>query len=221
MYTVPDAESGNPYCDFLIENPGGDVCHECGDGKDPSCYVCRIHGERVPTYNERNDYEILFTPSLFSEAIHYTFNYLRKCAKRGPVKTDKQVSRVNGQGDVEPSDGEHSVVTDGTAPNESETPVGVPIDNEPPSPPKPTPRLKVDTQTNCAVLDGTEHKLSTEQALFVNYLVEADGLWCSSTEMDITKTDRLKRNLPESIRKMIESQTGKGSRIPREVLWDS
>ncbi len=123
--------------------------------------------------------------------------------------------------DTPPADKEHLVVTNDTASSEQESPVDIPADNEPPSPPKPTPRLTVNTQTNCAVLDGIEHKLSPEQALFVNGLVEADGVWRSSTEMNVTKVDRLKNNMPAPIRDLIESKPGKGSIIPRKKLWDS
>ncbi len=72
------------------------------------------------------DAEFNFNPNNLLEAFQRAVNVLRDCAKRGPLKTDKQVSGVNVQGDVEPADDEPPVVTDDTAPNESETPVDDP-----------------------------------------------------------------------------------------------
>ncbi len=83
---------------------------------------------------------------------------------------------------------------------------------------KPQPRLQVDVDQKTVTLDGTPHKVSHEQALWLDALVKANGDWRSSTELNVTKPDRLKARLPKEIQKMIESTTGKGSRIRREKL---
>ncbi|NLE37135.1 MAG: hypothetical protein GX621_03830 [Pirellulaceae bacterium] len=90
------------------------------------------------------------------------------------------------------------------------------------SAPPPRPRLVVDVEKNVVHMDGATFTVSSEQARFLEYLVKANGNWCSSTEMNIPKTDRLKKDLPsKEMRDLIISKPGKGSCIPRKSLWHS
>jgi hypothetical protein len=85
----------------------------------------------------------------------------------------------------------------------------------------PPSRLTVDLDRRKVVLDGTEHDVKSESALrWIKVLVERPGHWCSSAELEAhdkdligTRTDRLKQFLPEQVVNLIQSETGKGSRI--------
>jgi len=83
------------------------------------------------------------------------------------------------------------------------------------------PRLRVDNDV--AILDGTPHSLTADQAKCLKLLIEAEGNWVSSGEMKTTKEskerpDRIIGRLPDPIRALIESQTGKGFRLRPDGL---
>ncbi len=92
-------------------------------------------------------------------------------------------------------------------------------DEQPPPKPQPQPRLQVDGDQEAATLDGKSYSVTGEAARFLDALVKADGVWVSSTQLLITKASRLVADLPEEIKEMIESATGKGYRIDRKKLW--
>lgn len=49
----------------------------------------------------------------------------------------------------------------------------------------------------------------------VKLLVEHKGEWVAMAKNDFSKASEVKKSLPERIRSLIESETGKGYRIPR------
>jgi hypothetical protein len=83
------------------------------------------------------------------------------------------------------------------------------------------PRLTVNLGALSASLDGQSFGVSSEQALrWVKVLADRPGDWISSAilhqldpELDGTRTHRLKKFLPKPIADIIESDTGKGSRL--------
>lgn len=82
------------------------------------------------------------------------------------------------------------------------------------------PRLTVNLDQRTATLDGQSYDVNSQQALrWLKVLADRPGEWISSAdlhlidpELDGVRTHRLKKKLPEPIREMIESDTGKGSR---------
>lgn len=89
------------------------------------------------------------------------------------------------------------------------------------SPETPPPRLQVDLACMTVTLDGHKHELDSKQALrWIKVLAEHPGQWISKSELqgydrelDGTRTDRLKKFLPADVSSLIESKTGKGTRI--------
>ena len=85
----------------------------------------------------------------------------------------------------------------------------------------PPPRLTVDLAKKTITLDGNPYDVDSENALrWVKVLAEHAGDWISSTglkkhdsELDGCRPDRLKKHLPDAVLDLIESDTGKGSRM--------
>src|SRR5262249_46887204 len=91
----------------------------------------------------------------------------------------------------------------------------------PPPPPPPPPRLVVDLERMTATLDGTKYDVKSECALrWLKVLVEHPGEWISSTSLkkydrvlQAPRITRWRKQLPDEISSLINSETGKGSRI--------
>jgi hypothetical protein len=89
-------------------------------------------------------------------------------------------------------------------------------DGEPPSP-----RIAVDLACRTVTLNGTPHDVSSANACrWVAVLAEHLGEWISSTELEgydnelvAVRTDKLRKHLPKNVDDLIESDTGKGSRL--------
>jgi hypothetical protein len=85
----------------------------------------------------------------------------------------------------------------------------------------PLPRLTVDLARKTATLDGVSHDVSSDLALrWVKVLADHAGDWISGSELERydesligARTDRLRKFLPDAILRLIDSETGKGSRI--------
>lgn len=83
------------------------------------------------------------------------------------------------------------------------------------------PRLTVDLARSTVTLDGTSHDVRSESALrWLAVLAAHPGLWISGRHLEDhdeelagVRTDRLRRYLPEQILALIESDTGRGSRL--------
>jgi hypothetical protein len=83
------------------------------------------------------------------------------------------------------------------------------------------PRLSVDVSRRTITFDGASNEVPSVSALrWVKVLAEHRGEWISGSELeeydpelDGVRTDRLRKRLPESIRTVIDSDRGKGSRI--------
>jgi hypothetical protein len=83
------------------------------------------------------------------------------------------------------------------------------------------PRLTVNVDQRTATLDGQTYDVKSQQALrWLKVLADRPGDWISSThlhlidpELDGVRTHRLRKYLPEPIADLIESDTGKGSRL--------
>ena len=82
------------------------------------------------------------------------------------------------------------------------------------------PNIIVDTDPPQAIVDGVRHELGEQSAILLKAVVEAKGEWISSKQIeraysvfDAQHADRAKRNLPERLRLLIESSTGKGHRL--------
>jgi hypothetical protein len=86
---------------------------------------------------------------------------------------------------------------------------------------QPPPRLIVDLARKTITFDGEVYEVSSTQALrWVKVLADHPSEWISASELkkhdpdlDGCRTDRLKKHLPDAIRKLIDSQRCKGSRI--------
>ena len=83
-------------------------------------------------------------------------------------------------------------------------------------------RVKVDLDAMTVELDGQRYDVRSEQALrWLKVLVEHPGEWLGPVELEEcdklnllgVRTHRLKKHLPSKIQDLIESQTGRGSRI--------
>jgi hypothetical protein len=82
-------------------------------------------------------------------------------------------------------------------------------------------RVNVDLARMTITLDGKEYDVSSENALrWVNVLADHPLEWISSSELERhdpqlgnPRTDRYKKHLPKRILSLIDSETGKGSRI--------
>jgi hypothetical protein len=85
----------------------------------------------------------------------------------------------------------------------------------------PPPRISVDLARKTITLDGTRYDVPSDNALrWVKVLAAHPGEWISSTELkkydpelQSVRTDRWHRFLPPAILSLINSDTGKGSRI--------
>jgi hypothetical protein len=83
------------------------------------------------------------------------------------------------------------------------------------------PRLVVDLARKMITLDGKTLEIGSENALrWVKVLSEHPLEWISSSDLEkldpelaSKRTDRWKKDLPRAIRSLIDSDTGKGSRI--------
>ncbi len=78
-------------------------------------------------------------------------------------------------------------------------------------------RLSVDVQALEATLDGTVYKLEQDEAIYVDAMIKAHGDWVAGHTLDM-RADRVKKGLPSQIHEIIESEPGKGHRIPRRFL---
>ncbi len=85
----------------------------------------------------------------------------------------------------------------------------------------PPPRLTVDVACKTITLDGETYDVTSINALrWVKVLADHPGEWISSTglekydpELQNPRTDRWRPYLPEAVLSLIDSETGKGSRI--------
>jgi hypothetical protein len=91
-----------------------------------------------------------------------------------------------------------------------------------PSPPPPAPpRLTVDLARKTITLDGIAHDVDSENVLrWVKVLADHPGEWISGPDLKkydpallAPRTDRWHKKLPAPVRPLIESDTGKGSRL--------
>ncbi len=80
-------------------------------------------------------------------------------------------------------------------------------------------RLIVDISRDRATLDETPFQINVNAALYLKSLVDADGEWVGDWEEKGLRPDKIKPKLPKEIRALIEAETGKGQRIPREKLY--
>lgn len=86
---------------------------------------------------------------------------------------------------------------------------------------EPSPRLSVSLAKRTVTLDGTTYDVASVQALrWVSVLLARPGAWVScrdlkahDTKLANVKTHRLKAKLPKALQVLIDSETGKGSRI--------
>jgi hypothetical protein len=84
-----------------------------------------------------------------------------------------------------------------------------------------TPRLTVDLVRQSITLDAKTYQVTSDNALrWVRVLADHPGEWFSSeqlkpidTELMNPRPDKWRKHLPEEVLKLIESMTGKGSRI--------
>ena len=82
--------------------------------------------------------------------------------------------------------------------------------------PKKNSRLEL--RDTVAILDGTPHPITIDQEAILRKLVDASGLWVSSTQLKTSKNsgerpDRIIARMPPAIRSVITSQRGAGFRI--------
>ncbi len=85
----------------------------------------------------------------------------------------------------------------------------------------PSPQLTVNLDCKTITLDEETHDVDSEHALqWVKVLAEHPGEWISSKEVPKynplllgLRTDRLLKYLPQAVKSLIDSETGKGSRI--------
>jgi hypothetical protein len=90
----------------------------------------------------------------------------------------------------------------------------------PPAPPPPA-RLAVNLECRTLTLDGETYDVDSVQALrWVRVLAERPGEWVSGAdlskydpELDGARPDKLKKPLPGALLSLINSETGKGSRL--------
>jgi hypothetical protein len=83
------------------------------------------------------------------------------------------------------------------------------------------PRLTVDLPSKMLTFDGTAYPVRSERALrWVKVLADRAPAWVSSKELSrldrdllADRTDKFKKSLPAEVLKLIDSQTGAGSRI--------
>lgn len=84
-----------------------------------------------------------------------------------------------------------------------------------------TPAVQVDIKTRTVTLRGVTHDVRSEQAIrWLKVLVDHPREWLAAGDLSRhdpglqdVRTDKLRRHLPESVQRLIESETGKGSRI--------
>jgi hypothetical protein len=97
----------------------------------------------------------------------------------------------------------------------------VPPEPQTAEPEKPPPRLTVDLKRQTLTLDAEVHEVPSLNALrWVMVLADRPGEWISKAqlkvydaELDGVRPDKLKRYLPPKVLSLIDSETGKGSRI--------
>lgn len=82
------------------------------------------------------------------------------------------------------------------------------------------PNVIVDLDPPQATVDGDRYELGEQSAILLKAVVEARGAWISTRQIeakypvfDAQHADRAKRKLPEALRRLIESSTGKGHRL--------
>jgi len=83
------------------------------------------------------------------------------------------------------------------------------------------PRLTVDLEKQTATLDGIAYDVKSVHALrWIAVLAASPGVWFSGPELkavdpelDGVRTDRLKKHIPSPLLALIDSETGRGSRL--------
>src|SRR5262249_25479242 len=128
-----------------------------------------------------------------------------------PVLAPSDVSRVSGPRYIDDSEGWSSL-------DDLEL---VPVETPSATPEKSTPRLTVDVKRLIVTLDGQTYDVPSAQALrWLKVLCDHPGEWIASnelktydTDLDGARPDRLKKKLPAPVQSLIDSDTGKGSRL--------
>lgn len=100
------------------------------------------------------------------------------------------------------------------------------VGDDPPAAPPP-PRLTVNIECKTVTLDGMLHDVTSDLTLrWVKVLTEHPGEWIASSklkdhdqQLDGARTSRLRQYLPDAIGTLIESDTGKGSRLNLSVAY--
>lgn len=86
---------------------------------------------------------------------------------------------------------------------------------------EPTPQLLIDVDCGTATLNGERFDIPSKAALrWLRILAHNPGQWFSSKDLEAhdcelvdVRTDRLRSYLPEEIGRLVDSQTGRGSRL--------
>jgi hypothetical protein len=78
-------------------------------------------------------------------------------------------------------------------------------------------RISVSLQPPQINFQGMTYQVEPDGALLIDSLVKAEGEWISGSNLSM-RADRVKKKLPEPIANLIESERGKGHRIPRNRL---
>jgi len=73
----------------------------------------------------------------------------------------------------------------------------------------------VDPVQDIVSVDGNSHVVTAEQKRMMQLLVEANGHYIAMSKTDFSKPSKLKNGLPEQLRHLIESESGKGYRLVR------
>lgn len=77
------------------------------------------------------------------------------------------------------------------------------------------PKLQVNTRLRHVRHRGKVYDLTSNQAKLLKALVGANGDWVSMSGLGIKKPSEAKNNLPEAIKQLIETESGKGYRLKR------
>ena len=83
-------------------------------------------------------------------------------------------------------------------------------------------RLVIDSNPPQATLDGKAYSISADAVDFLSVLIGAAADddrddWVAGRTLDM-RADRVKKNLPDPLRNLVESSSGKGYRISRQIL---
>jgi hypothetical protein len=92
---------------------------------------------------------------------------------------------------------------------------------EPPGPPPPWKRVRIDKSKNNIIFDNIEYKSDTECVLFVGALIQHEHEYFAANKirgLEAEKPGRLRNRLPEPLRAQVELKPGAGCRFkpPRE-----